>query len=44
MARTTNSTKTTNSKSPQDKTQTVTIHDQKLERGAGGELHQTRLC
>ncbi len=40
MARTTNSTKTTNSKSPQDKTQTVTIHDQKLERGAGGELHQ----
>jgi catalase len=33
--------KTTNSKSPQDKTETVTIHDQKLERGAGGELHQT---
>ena len=31
----------TTSTSPSDKTETVTIHDQKLERGAGGELHQT---
>lgn len=31
----------TTSTSTSDKTETVTIHDQKLERGAGGELHQT---